>query len=197
MLPDYPSMKRKIQKKFGETIKKESQKDPLLSQIKRRLVHEGDVLTVSDIEGYSESVEHKLISAKLEIAKEEIINKGPDAFFSKVDKLAKEMAKQQSQLFFNKMEEVAERTGQVVDAKSKPLSPQLILQVLEKVAIDFDEYGNPIFPSLVLSPDQYEKIKDEIPKWESDPEVRRKHKELIEKKRLEWIDRESRRKLVD
>lgn len=197
MLPDYPSIKKKIQKKFREAVKKEIQKDPLLSQIKTHQVNEGNILTSSSIDGYSESVEYKLISAKFEITKEEIINKGPDAFFSKVDELAKEMGKQQSQLVFNKMEEVTERTGQVVDAKSKPLSPQLILEALEKVAIDFDEYGNPIFPSLVLSPDQYEKIKDEIPKWESDPELRRKHKELIEKKRLEWIDRESRRKLVD
>ena len=197
MLPDYPSIKKKIQKKFVEAIKREIQKDPLLSQIKIRHVHEGDILTSSTMDGYSERVEYKLISAKLAITNEEIINKGPNAFFSRVDVIAREMAKQQSQLFFKKMDEVTERTGQVVDAKSKPLSPQLILKVLEKIAIDFDEYGNPIFPTLFLSPKQYEKIKDKIPKWESDPELRKKHRELIEKKRREWIDRESRRKLVD
>ena len=197
MLPDYPSMKRRIQKKFAEAIKKEIQKDPLLSQIRIRQVHEGDVLTSSSVDGYSESVEYKLISAKLEIPQEEIIDKGPDAFFSRMDKIAVEMAKQQSQLLFEKIEKATERTRHIVDAKSKTLSPQLILEALEKIAIDFDDYGNPIFPSLVLHPDQYEKIKDEIPKWESDPEVRRKHKELIEKKRKEWIDRENSRKLVD
>jgi len=197
MLPDYPSIKKKIQKKFVEAIKKKIQKDPLLSQIRTRLVNEGDVITSSSIDGYSENIELKLISAKLEITKEEIVRKGPDAFFSRVDEIAEEIAKQQSQSIFKKMGEVTERTGQIVNAKSKPLSPQLILDALEKVAIDFDEYGNPIFPTLVLHPNQYEKIRDEIPKWESDPELRRKHKELIEKKRKEWIDRENRRKLVD
>jgi hypothetical protein len=197
MLPDYPSIKRKIKKKFVEAVEKEIQKDPLLSTIKSHHVREGDRLTSSSIDGYSESVEYKTMTAKFEITKEEIINKGPDAIFSKVDELAKEMVKQKSQLIFNKMEEVTERTGQVVDAKSKPLSPQLILEGLEKVAIDFDEYGKPIFPSLVLSHDQYEKIKDKIPKWEADPEFQKKHKELIEKKRQEWIDRENCRKLVD
>lgn len=197
MLPDYPSIKKKIQKKFVEAIKKKIKKDPLLSQIRTRLVNEGDVITSSSIDGYSEIIELKLISAKLEITKEEVVRKGPDAFFSRVDEIAEEIAKQQSQSIFKKIGEVTERTGQIVNAKSKPLSPQLILEALEKVAIDFDEYGNPIFPTLVLHPNQYEKIKDEIPKWESDPELRRKHKELIEKKRKEWIDRENRRKLVD
>ena len=197
MLPDYPSIKRKIQKKFVEAIKREIQKDPLLSQIRIHHIHEGDILTSSSIDGYSESVSYRLMSAKLEITKEEIIKKGPNAFFSKVDVIAKEMTKQQSRLLFEKMEKVTERTRHVVDAKSKSISPQLILEALEKIAIDFDEFDNPIFPALVLHPDQYDKIKDETPKWDSDPELRRKHRELIEKKRREWIDRENRRKLVD
>jgi len=197
MLPDYPSIKREIKKKFLEAVEKEIQKDPLLSKIKLHHVHEGDSLTSSSIDGYSESVEYKTMAVNFKITKEEIINKGPDAFFSKVDEIAKEIVKQQSQLLFNKVEKVTERTGHIVDAKSKPLSPQLILEALEKIAIDFDEYGNPIFPYLVLSSDQYEKIKDEIPKWETDLEFRKKHKELIEKKRREWIDRENSRKLVD
>lgn len=197
MLPDYPNIKRKIQKKFVQAIQNEIKKDPLLSQIRFHQVHEGDVLTFSDIDGYSENIEYKLISTKFEISKEEIIDKGPDAYFSRIGEIAKEMAKQQSQLVLKRIGKITERTGHIVDAKSKPLSPQLILQLLEKVAIDFDEYGNPIFPALVLHPDQYEKIKDEIPKWEADPELRKKHGELIEKKRKEWIDRENRRKLVD
>ena len=197
MLPDYPSIKKKIQKKFVEAIKREIQKDPLLSQMGIHHIHEGDILTSSSIDGYSERVSYRVMSAKLELTKEEIIKKGPNAFFSNVDVIAEEMAKQQSRLLFEKMEEVTKRTGQIVDAKSKPLSPQLILEALEKIAIDFDDYGNPIFPALVLSPKQFEKIKDEIPKWESNPELRKKHRELIEKKRREWIDRENRRKLVD
>ena len=197
MLPDYPSIKRKLQKNFLEAVEKEIQKDQLLANIKFHHVHEGDSLTYSSIDGYSESVAYKSTAAKFEITKEEIINKGPDAFFSKVDELAKEMVKQHSQSLLKKMGEVTERTGQVVESKSKPLSPQLILEGLEKVAIDFDELGNPIFPSLVLPPDKYEKYKNEIPKWYADPKFQKKLKELIEKKRREWIDRENRRKLVD
>lgn len=197
MLPDYPNIKKKIEKKFIEAIKNEIRKDPLLSAIRVHQVLEGNALTSSSIDGYSESVKFELISANLEIPKEDLINKGPDAYFSRVTELASEMKNQESELVFKKMNEVTKKTGHVVNAKSKPLSPELIHSALEKMAIDFDEFGNPIMPSLVLHPDQFEKIKDEIPKWESDPEVRKKYRELIEKKRREWRDRENRRKLVD
>jgi hypothetical protein len=197
MLPDYPKMKKYLEKRFSDAIKDEIQKDPLLSTLKVRKVHEGDVLVSSSVEGFSERIEYKEISAKFEIKNEEIIEKGPDAYFSRVKQIAKEIGGQQSQIFIKKMDEVTQRTGNVVNAKARPLSPQLILEALEKIAFDFDEHGNPIFPSLVVSPQQYEKIKKEIPKWESDPDLRTKHTELIEKKRKEWLDRESNRKLAD
>lgn len=116
--------------------------------------------------------------------------------FSKIPEVAKEFVKERSKLVFEKMEEVTQKTGNVVNANS-PITPQIILDALEKIQFDFDEYGNPILPSLILHPDQYERIKDEIPKWESDEGLRKRHRELIEKKRQEWIDRENNRKLVD
>lgn len=197
MLPDYPKIKKDIQKRFSEAIKEEMQKDPLLSSLRVRMINEGNTVVSSSVEGFSERIEYKEISAKFEIKNEEIIEKGPDAYFSRVKQIAKDMGKQQSQMFIKKMDEVVQRTGNIVNAKSRPLSPQLILEALEKIAIDFDEHGNPIFPTLVVSPQQYKKIKEEIPKWESNPDLRRRHMEVMEKKRKEWLDRENSRKLVD
>jgi hypothetical protein len=63
--------------------------------------------------------------------------------------------------------------------------------------MDFDELGFPIYPTLILSPDLYEKVKSELQRWSSDPKVIARQKEIIDKKRKEWLDRESNRKLVD
>lgn len=197
MLPDYPNIKRNLINKFNEAIRNEIQKDPLFSKIKIHYVNEGNVMISSSMDGYSEKKEYEEMSTRFEIKTEEIISKGPNAYFSRIKTIAKEMIKKQHQSLFKKMHEVTQRTGNVVDAKSKPLSPQLINEALEKVTIDFDEYGNPIFPSLVMHPDQFEKIKDQLPIWESDPEVQKRYKEIIEKKRREWFDRESNRKLVN
>jgi len=197
MLPDFPGIKGKIRKRLSEEIDKEIRKDPLLSRIRIQHVNEGNVLTSTSVNGFRETVEYKPIPADFEITKEEIIDKGPIALFSRIPEISKKVAEGRSRLLFEKMEEVTERTGKIVDAKSRPLSPQIILDALEIVEIDFDEYGNPIFPDLVIDENQYQKIKDRIPEWESDLELLRKHRELIEKKRREWIDRESNRKLVD
>jgi len=96
------------------------------------------------------------------------------------------------------LEKVTERTGNVVKGeKGEGITPKLILDAIEKMEIGFDEKGNPIMPVLVMSPQDFEKIKAEQKAWESDGELEKRRREIIEKKRKEWIDRESNRKLVD
>ena len=200
MLPDFPTVKKKIEDDFNKKIREKINREkintePFLLQIGRKRVHEGNILTSSSMEGYTESSEYKLISSGFSIKPDEIIEKGVEAFFSKIDKISKELIKQQSQLFFKKMDEVTKRTGNIVNTKGK-FSPEVYLEALEKVTIDFDEFGNPLFPALILNPKDLEKIKADIPKW--DPNLWKTCLELlVEKKRREWRDRESRRKLVD
>ena len=204
MLPDYPKTKRYIQKRFQNLIQKEIRDNPLLSLIKYRDVHEGSTYSITSEDGYTQKGAYKnisAISAKFEISQEEMILKGPEALFSRVRQIAEEMINQSHHDFVKVMEEATERTGNIVDAKSKSFSPELILAALDKVSIDFDEFGNPILPALIVSPEQFEKIKKEIPEWESDPILTIKYnilrKLIIDKKRQEWIDRESSRQLVD
>ena len=52
-------------------------------------------------------------------------------------------------------------------------------------------------PQLVVSPQMGATLREKIPEWEKDLEHKKKFDELIEKKRKEWNDRESHRKLVD
>lgn len=197
MLPDFPTIKKKVQIDFENEIRKKIYGAPFLSQIRRKRVHEGDILASTSMDGYTDTRRYKLISSKFKVKDEKIIEEGVKAFSSLIDKISGEMIKKQSQIFFKKMDEVTKRTGNVVSAKGKPISPEIILESLEKVVIDFDEFGNPILPSFVVHPKQYEKIKGALSKGEADPELRKKYIELIEKKRVEWLDRENSRKLVD
>jgi hypothetical protein len=197
MLPDYPRVKRQIQEKFEEIIRKEIEKDPFLSQIGRHEIHEGNSLTVTSTDGYSRTTQYQDIATDFKIEVDEIIKRGIAAFFSRIPDITKEMIRKQSQLVINVTEEVTERTGNVVSANSEPISPQLILAVLEKMAINFDEFGNPIMPTLIVAPEEFEKTKAALAKLESDPDLRKRQMELFAKKRKEWIDRENNRKLVD
>jgi hypothetical protein len=107
------------------------------------------------------------------------------------------MKKQQAQLFFTKIEEATEKTGNIVDGKGKPFSPEFFLEALDKILIEFDDQGQPYLPTMFVSPELGNRIKDKLPEWESDPNHKKQFDELINKKRAEWNDRESHRKLVD
>jgi hypothetical protein len=196
MLPDYPEIKKYLRREFILSLEKD-RKDPLLSTIPVHVIHEGNIFSTTSVDGFSQEGAYKEIAAKWEVSREEMMTQGPEAYFSSAEKVAKELDKQKAKQLIEKIEEATQRTGNIVDAKSKPLSPDLILSALDKIAIDFDELGNPVFPYLVVSPEQFEKIKADIPKWESDPITNVRYKLIIDKKRQEWIDRENNRKLVD
>jgi hypothetical protein len=197
ILPDYPTVKKGLEKKFVEIIENEIKKDPLISRIRFHQIHEGDVLTTSTIDGYSDTTDYKLLTSKFGIQNDEIIEKGFEAIFSKIPEIAKDIIKQQSKLIIETVDKATQRTGNIVNGKGQSLSPELILEGLKNIAIDFDEFGNPIYPILWMPQDQFEKIKDKIPEWEKNPEFKKKQKEIIEEKRQEWIDRQNSRKLVD
>ena len=77
------------------------------------------------------------------------------------------------------------------------MTPELIMKTLEKIDISFDEFGNPLIPTLIVRPEILKKMEENVDIWKETPESREKMRKLIEKKRSEWIDRQNRRKLVD
>jgi hypothetical protein len=131
MLPNFPTVKKKIGDDFNKKIREKVSSAPFLSQIRRKRVHEGNILTSSSMEGYTESSEYERISSGFSIKTDEIIEKGVGAFFSQIDKISEELIKQQSQVIFKKMDEVTERTGNIVNAKGKGIYPEIILEALE------------------------------------------------------------------
>lgn len=201
MLPDYPKTKRFIREKFQKEVKKEIRKNPLLSLLQYKEVHEGKTYCVRSMDGYIKKGVYKEISSGFKISNEEMILKGPEAIFSRVKEAADEMINQTHKDVLREMDEATKRTGNVVSAKSKTITPELVLAALDKVALDFDDCGFPIMPALVVSPPDFEALQKAVPEWLLQPLAIKRYelmrKIIIEKKRQEWIDRENNRKLVE
>ena len=83
------------------------------------------------------------------------------------------------------------------DAGGKPFHPEMLLEAIERMPIEFDDKGNPKLPTITMNPAQMERIKDKLTEWESDSVLRDRYEAIMRKKREEWLDRESNRKLVD
>jgi hypothetical protein len=197
MLPDYPVLKRRLKEKFEAMVSEKIQENPLLSKMQRTVVHEGNTFTVTSYEGYSTKSEYEEFASGFNIDVNTIIEKGLYAFYEKVPSISKDMADKMEHQTINTMKKVTEATGNVVASKDG-ITPNSILDAIEKMEIGFDESGNPIMPTILMSPHDFEVIKSKEKEWEAQaPAIEARRKEIIEKKRKEWVDRESHRKLVD
>ncbi|HET9366357.1 MAG TPA: hypothetical protein VFP71_15230, partial [Candidatus Angelobacter sp.] len=128
---------------------------------------------------------------------EEVPDLTGDNLYKKIDQIADDIARQTSQKSFKKLDEVLDEAGTGIDAKGQPITPELYLQGLERMEVSFDpDTLEPTF-SIVIHPAMMpamEKLKDQM---ENNPEYKKQYDALMARKREEWLDRESRRKLVD
>ena len=197
MLPDFPKIKRKWSDMFVRMLRKRIHQGSFLSQIRTTRHFEGDRQRVTDVTGDTEESDYETFSEALEVNRQDLIDRGPIAYMASLEKIAKEFESQQSKMIFERVNKVTAKTGNMVNAGGQDINPDLILQVLETIEIDFNEAGQPRLPTLVASPEQIQRLKEKMPEWEKDESYKRKFDELIKRKRQEWNDRESHRKLVD
>jgi hypothetical protein len=198
MLPDFPQLKTDLHQRLLFILRSEiAARGGIVSQIGVVSKHEGDKWTFDTVDGDVKEIQPKTIAATVEVP---IIPKpsfGLEDMVEKIKEMAQSMAEQQTKMLFSSVSEAVEEVGNVVDAKGQRLSAELILQMLETVQIDFDERGNPRLPTLVLNPVQTERLKEQLQRIETEPELRKKRQEIINRQREDWYDRESNRKLVD
>lgn len=197
MLPDYPKIKKRWRKIFLKFMKEQMHRSSIMAEIKTVPHFEGDRMSTKHDDGDIDKSNYNRISTELSVKTDDIIKFGFKAFIEAINKAAEELKSQQSKMVFEKLIEVTTKTGNVVDAEGKPISYELILKTLETIQLDFDDNGNPLMPTIVVSPKQYEKIKEKIVEWENDPECNKQFEKIMNQKRKEWHDRESNRKLVD
>ena len=193
MLPDFPKVKRKYIEAIDGYLKVLMQQDPLFWGIREERHLEGNRMLYGTMDGDISQADYKVASSESTIKREDIIAKGVEAYLEQIGNVAEEMKRQKAEVMFSKIREVTDKTGNVVNAKGRPLDFELYLEVLKKMWIDFDEDGKVRLPTIVVAPEQGDKLDALMPVWLNDP----KFKEVIEMKRKEWNDRESNRKLVD
>jgi len=112
-----------------------------------------------------------------------------------IDDVAQQMAQQEKQMLFRRINQVTEETGNVIDARSQPLSAKILNDSLKMMHIEFTDDGEPHLPSLVVHPDVAKRLM-EHKDTEEDAVEKERHDQIIARKREEFFARESRRKLV-
>lgn len=198
MLPDFPDLKKTLRKNtdllFEQAVRTQSY---VTSELSAFLQHEGNKCTCETVDGEINEMNYKEIGTSITIKLDEAPELDPTKIREKISTAAREIVKQQMGMFFTTIEGIAEKTGNKVDARGKPFTPELVHELLRKIQIDFDDEGNPYLPSIIVGPDVAKQIEGKFEEWEKDPKFKKEFDKIIRIKREEWRDRESNRKLVD
>jgi hypothetical protein len=198
VLPDFPTVKRELHKIVTQRMRRSVHREAVIfSMVRHFAAHEGGSFTIHRPDGTSEKHSYKETAVKFTIDNKDLATLSAEALASKIDKAASDMAAQTESAIFEKLRQDSSASGQVVDATGKPFSPEVLLEVLERMEIDFDDQGKPSGLTAVVGPEIAARIREKAAEWDADLDFKRRHRELLDRKREAWRDRENRRKLVD
>ncbi len=197
MLPDLPELKNDLQRLANKYVRGEAHRRMgVFNESPQHQIHEGMRLKIVRGDGSVDESELKTASAEIRIQVEEAASMTPEARRAKMDALAEDLAKQMTEFFFATINEMLEEAGQVVNLEGRPLDAEGILQVFAKLQMEFDEKRNVKGMSIVIPPAIRERAQAEFEMLETEPDLKIRYNDLMEKKWMEWRDREASRKLV-
>lgn len=198
MLPDLPKLKADIAQVFQIVFKNRLNAYlGVVGEVPRYIIKEGsNPVTIRPDDSRDETT-LKAASAETIFTLEEIPNLSAKQRIARLDEAARDMANQISSHAFATIMDAVDKVGNVVDAKGKPFSAEAVFAVLEKIQMDFDDDGIKHKEiTIVIPPALTDRVKETMEQIHQDPELSKRYKEIIDKKRMEWRDREAARKLV-
>ena len=144
-------------------------------------------------------VDEKTIKAKkieVSIPADDIQKHGPEAFADLPHQFVEQMRQHASKNMFDTLDEITTKTGMVTSAGGPP-SPEILLEGLKKIDLEFDSHGIWQPQTLICHPDQAEIAQEAFKELLSSPKYRKELDNLLEDKKKGWRAREANRKLVD
>lgn len=199
-LPKYPQLKKKLAKMMMDFFQAEAKKElGPLQDVRRFTQHEGKTLVHNTMDNNAKNKELKYVEAKTEykVLYTDIPNMGPEDVLKILHQQAKEFGAQQAKHQYKVISQTSEEVGNVVNSKGKPFTIDTFFEVMEKIQIQFDEFGKPNMPTMVVGSDGAESARQVIQEAESNPDVKKRMDELMMKKKEEYDAEQARRKLVD
>jgi hypothetical protein len=197
MLPDLPRLKEDVQKVIDRYLQFQvNSRLGIFGEAPKHIIQEGNRMRMIRADGSVDESEFKHASAEISLTLDEIPTLTVQARIEKLNDIAEQMAGQVSRLLFGTLNEVLDKAGQVVDQKGRPLDAESVFNVLENMHLEFDETGKHKGLSIVVPPALAPKAERVMAQIDADPALRKRHEEIMNRKWMEWRDREASRKLV-
>jgi hypothetical protein len=199
-LPRYPELKKKLAKMLMDYFEREARQElGPLKDVRRFTQHEGKTLTHNTLDNSNKDKELKYVEFKTEykVAYADVPEMGAEGVLKLLQEQAKKFGAQQAKHQYKVISQTTEEVGNVVNNGGNPFSIDSFFEVMEKIQIEFDEFGKPNMPTMVVSSEGAERAKEVIQQSENDPDAKKRMDELLAKKKEEYNAEQARRKLVD
>jgi hypothetical protein len=166
-------------------------KDPVLGMINVETKEHLPTYQLTTTAG--ETVEFETITSEMgfTLNHSDLVSGNFGALILSLDDAADQGLKNLMPKFFEYLGRVCDATGNVIDGKGQPFSFDQVLDALDKIQIDFDDAGKPEMPTMVLSPELFEKIRMHPPTEAQN----QRREEIINRKREEFNARRRTRQI--
>lgn len=197
MLPEFPRTASEILKyALMRMTKRRIELDPITNIGIQTVAHEGAGFSYEQMgTGIVEDTYHEF-ALPVEVMLSEVPTLIGKNFEDKLERLAEAQGKMMTDFVYSRLDASLKQAGTSVDAGGKPLSKEALLEMFDRMDIDFDHSGNPEF-EWHSGPGMAEYMAAQWKEWEQDRDFMAKYKMLMDRKREAFLDRESHRKLVD
>ncbi|MBO9499964.1 MAG: hypothetical protein J7483_10960 [Novosphingobium sp.] len=164
------------------------QNEPLIADVPAHIIHEGQAASMSRSDGKNEAVEIKKHEGRIEISVKPLEEFDAQFLIKKLKEIAEQLAGSISKTMLEAVSQGAESVGNVYDAKGKPFSRQMLLDVLKMMSHSFDEDGNWETPRMVVGPEMMKKVQESYEQATASErnEYDRKLAEIIRDKKAEY-----------
>lgn len=164
--------------------------DPLLSKVPGTTTrHRGPIRNISGPEPLDQG--RIAAEAKSILATDDIRSFNVESHSVFIHELASGIVHAIASGLIQSISDVTDRTGNVMDAQGGPPTPDLILDLLEKMSISFDDEGNPQMPTLYAHPEMVDRLL-ETPYTE---EHERRRQAILARKKEEFFAKKRTRRL--
>jgi hypothetical protein len=196
MLPRFVRLEAEFERAIQRLIKRTAKGSGVLSQIKSHVIHEGKEMSIVRAEEDQDTTDLRAEQAEVIMTHDEIDNVNLEFIMFKANEIATQFEKQLSVRLFETVKDVTDRTGQSLNAHGQPLTVETLLQLFDKMQINFERNKEVGDFTIVVAPAMIPALKEIETEMMSNPELRKKWNDLIESKRNEFREREINRNLV-
>lgn len=197
MLPDFPDIKAEMQKQLLRFLEMRARfYGGLVGEIRQHTIHEGQENSIVRPTGEEEKTDIVSLEKNMEVKWREVPQQTLQDILLMLDDAAKDIAHQKSKHFFEIIDKGVEKVGNIINGKGQPLSSESVLQLLEKIQLEFNESGQIDGLNIVIPASKKEKMQEIMNQFVTDPTLRKRHSQLMEIKKEQWRDREAARILV-